>query len=59
MFSNKLDSNAIVAKSDAAKKDAPKKGYQRPELLPVGKAIDLVQGGGGGNYSDANRTRYY
>jgi hypothetical protein len=33
--------------------------YRTPELHEVGSATELVQGGGGGNYLDANRTRYY
>jgi hypothetical protein len=33
--------------------------YHTPELHDVGKAVELVQGGGGGNYLDANRSRYY
>jgi hypothetical protein len=32
--------------------------YQTPELFVVGKAIELVQGGGG-NYADNNRSRQY
>ncbi len=35
------------------------RAYHTPELHDVGKAVELVQGGGGGNYSDANRTRYW
>jgi hypothetical protein len=40
-------------------REAPPRAYHSPELLVVGKAVELVQGGGGGNYSDANRSRYY
>lgn len=32
--------------------------YQTPDLLVVGKAVELVQGGGG-NYADNNRSRQY
>ena len=32
--------------------------YHAPELHDVGKAVELVQGGGG-NYADNNRARQY
>jgi hypothetical protein len=34
------------------------RAYQAPELHVVGKAGELVQGGGG-NYADNNRARQY
>ena len=50
--------NAVVKpaeKNDAS--DAPR-AYRAPELVVVGKAVELVQGGGG-NYADNNRARQY
>ena len=42
---------------DAAKSARPRKSeYRTPDLHVVGKAIDLVQGGGGSSGSD---VRYY
>jgi hypothetical protein len=38
---------------------ASARAYHTPELHVVGEAAELVQGGGGGNYLDANRSRYY
>jgi hypothetical protein len=35
------------------------RAYHAPQLHDIGKAGELVQGGGGGNYLDANRSRYY
>jgi hypothetical protein len=63
MMSKNLKSNEQLVRNVAAEKqeDSAKaqSTYRAPELHDVGKAADLVQGGGGGNYLDANRSRYY
>jgi hypothetical protein len=48
-----------VAGEDRPVNQVSTPAYQAPELHDAGKAIELVQGGGGGNYLDANRSRYY
>lgn len=57
----KLENKVASVKATETRPDskvAPR-AYQAPELHDVGKAVELVQGGGGGNYLDANRSRYY
>jgi hypothetical protein len=58
---SKLNVETTSLKANEPAKEMPGKahGYQAPELHDVGKAVELVQGGGGGNYLDANRSRYY
>ena len=45
------------AKAPQAGRVEPR-AYHAPELHDVGKAVELVQGGGG-NYADNNRSRQY
>jgi hypothetical protein len=62
MFSKDLELGIpVAAKATEKRQDSQvsARAYRTPELHDVGKAADLVQGGGGGNYLDANRTRYY
>jgi hypothetical protein len=63
MFSKDLELGIQVAAVKATEKrqdsQVSARAYRTPELHDVGKAADLVQGGGGGNYLDANRSRYY
>jgi hypothetical protein len=48
------------ARAPEAAKDArgAARAYEAPELHVIGKAGELVQGGGG-NYADNNRSRQY
>jgi hypothetical protein len=57
-FTSSID-NAVAgaAKMKKDAQDAPRV-YRAPELHVVGKAGELVQGGGG-NWADNNRARQY
>lgn len=50
---------SVKATETRQEREVSLREYHTPELHDVGKAAELVQGGGGGNYLDANRSRYY
>lgn len=58
---NNVNAKVTTVKSIEHGRDSKRASgnYQAPKLHDVGKATELVQGGGGGNYLDANRSRYY
>ena len=59
MLSKKIETVKNADQTSVAKTTEPKTtAYHAPELFPVGKAIDLVQGGSG-NFADNNRGRQY
>jgi hypothetical protein len=61
MFATKKNESKVettVAQVKKPVKSAQDRAYKAPELLAIGKAVELVQGGGG-NSADNNRNLQY